>query len=59
MAIFFAFTKNKCIGDTGTICLVTNNDDDMFDIKIINKTVQQSSGTMKAIKLGKKKVQIK
>ena len=31
----------------------------MFDVKIINETVHESQGTMKATKLGKMKVQIK
>ena len=39
--------------------LGTNNDDDMFDVKTINEALHGNSGTMKATKLGKNKVQTK
>ena len=49
----------KIIGDTRASCHITCNNGGMFDVKIINETVLGSSGTMKATKLGKKKVEFK
>lgn len=40
--------KNKRIGSTGASCHTTNKADDMFDVKVINETIHESSGTMKA-----------
>ena len=57
--LLFAFIKNTWIGDTGASCDTTDNDDSIFDAKTINGTVHGSLRTMKAKKLGKKKVQTK
>ena len=56
---FFAFTKNTLIGYTGASYHTTNNDEGMFHAKVINEMVQGSLRQMKAMKLGKKMVQVK
>ena len=55
----FGFIKNTWIGDAGASCHITNNDDGIYDVKTISKTENWNSGTIKATKLEKKKVQIK
>ena len=53
---FFSFMKNTWIGDLGASCHITNNDDGMYDIININKSIQGSSGIMLATKKGKLQV---
>ena len=32
-AVFYTFTKNTWIGDTGALCYITNDSTGMFDIE--------------------------
>ena len=43
---YHMFTKNMWSGDSGTLCHITNDDTSLFDITIINKLVQENSGSM-------------
>ena len=47
------------MGDIEVSCQITNNDDGMFHVKIIEETVHGSSAMVRATKIGKKQVQIK
>ena len=50
---FFAFTKCMWIRDSGASCYITNNDIEMYDITIINESVQVIPGNMKTTKKDK------
>ena len=50
MVIHCAFVKNTWIADTEASWYITNNDDGMFVVETINKTVQRCSETIKAKK---------
>ena len=55
--IFFWFTKNTWIGDSGASCYIINNNTGLYDINIIIESMQGSSGIMPATK--KCKLQVK
>ena len=54
----FCIEEKTWIGDTRASCHITNNHDGMINVKIINETMHGGSGTIKAMKLAKTKVQI-
>ena len=56
--MFYSFTKNTWIGDSGTSCHITNYDTDMYDIIDIDKSIQGSSNIMPAVKRGKLHVNV-
>ena len=56
--IFFSFTKNTWIGDSGVSCHIMNDDMGLFDVIDINESIQGSSGVMPAMKKGKLRVTI-
>ena len=47
---FQMFTKNTWIGDSLISCHITNNDTHLFNITVINESVQGSLGSMPAIR---------
>ena len=49
----FFFTKNTWIGDLAASCHITNDDNGMYDIINIDKSIQGSSGIMPATKKAK------
>ena len=51
--IFYLFTKNMWIGDSGTLCHITNNDTGLYNVTKINKSIEGSVGSMSATKKGK------
>ena len=57
--MFFSFTKNTWIGDSGASCHITNNDNGMYDIIDIHKLIQGSSSIMSAMKKGKLRVMVR
>ena len=44
--IFYYFTKNTWIGDSGASCHITNDYTSLFDITNIYESIQGSSGSM-------------
>lgn len=50
---FFAFSKNLWISNTRASCHITNNDDSMLDVKVINEMVHGCLGQKEATMLGK------
>ena len=49
----FHLFKNKWIGDSGTLCQITNNYSSLFEVTEINKLIQGNSDSMPAIEKGK------
>ena len=45
--------KNTWIGDSSTLCCITNDDTGIFDVTIINKSVEGSLGSIPATNKGK------
>ena len=56
--MFFSFTKNTWMGDSGALCHITNDDTGLLDIIDINELIQRGSVIMPAMKKGELYVNI-
>ena len=50
---FYFFTKNMWIGDSGALCHIKNNDDNLFGVIDIDESIKGSFRNMPAIRKGK------
>ena len=50
--MFYSFTKNMLIGNSGILCHIINDDTGLYGITDIKKMIQGSLGNMPATKKG-------
>ena len=55
---FFFFLRNTWIRDSGVSCHITNDNNGMYDVIDIDKSIQGSSGITPASKKGKLQVTV-
>ena len=56
--MFYSFTKNTWIGDSGASCHIANDDAGMYDVTNIDASIQGSSSIMPNTKKDKLNVNV-
>ena len=56
---FYPLTKNTVTAITGALSHITNNDNIMKDVKLVNKLVHGNAGVVRATMKSKKQIQVR